>query len=69
MVLNAKNLQCNVVLVSVQQIVNMLPLFALYLNNYVQINTTQFAHVTFNNHSKVFQGHSYGIKKILQYKD
>ena len=39
-----------------QQLVNIPPLFALYLNNYVQHNTTQFVHVTFNNHSKIFQG-------------
>ena len=56
MVLNAKNIQRNVAPVNVQQIVNMPPLFALYLNNYEQHNTTQFARVTFNNHSKIFQG-------------
>ena len=48
--------------VNVQQIVNMPPLFALYLNNYTQHNTTQFVCVTFNNHSKIFQGRSHGIK-------
>ena len=56
MVPNAKNIQHDVTLVIIRQIVNMLPLFALYLNNYVQHNTTQFARVTFNNHSKIFQG-------------
>ena len=69
MVLNAKNIQCNVAPVNVRLIVNMLSPFALHLNNYAQHNTTQFVCVTFNNHSKVFQGQSYGIKKILQYKD
>ena len=54
--------------VNVRQIVNMPPLFALYLNNYAQHNTTQFTHVIFNNHSKIFQGRRYGITKILQSK-
>ena len=53
MVPNAKNIQRNVTLVIVRQIVNIPPL---YLNNYVQHNTTQLACVMFNNHSKIFQG-------------
>ena len=36
MVFNAENIQCNVTPVNVQQIVNIPPLFALYLNNYAQ---------------------------------
>ena len=55
------NIQCNVMLVIIQQIVNILPL---YLNNYAQHNTTQFVCVTFNNHSTILQGRHYGITKI-----
>ena len=47
------NIQCNVALVIVQQIVNILPLD---LNNYAQHNTTQFMHLMFNNLSTIFQG-------------
>ena len=64
MVLNAENMQCNVTPVNIQQIVNMPPLFALYLNNYAQHNTTQYMHVMLINHSKIFQGQSYGIKRF-----
>ena len=68
MVLNAENIQCNVTPVNIRQLVNILPLFALYLNNYTQHNTTQFTHVTFNNHSKIFQGQSYSIKRFYNAK-
>ena len=40
----------------------------LYLNNYAQHNTTQFAHLTFNNHSTILQGQHYGIT-ITETKD
>ena len=63
------NIQCNVALVIIRQIVSIPPL---YLNNYAQHNTTQFTHLTFNNHSTIFQGQHYGITitkiKILQSK-
>ena len=34
----------------------------------MQHNTTQFAHLTFNNHSTIFQGRHYGIT-ITKVKD
>ena len=52
------NIQRNVVLAIDRQIVNIPPL---YLSNYMQYNTTQFAHLTFNNHSTIFQGQHYSI--------
>ena len=66
MVWNAKNIQRNVMPVIVRQIVHIPPL---YLNNYAQHNTRQFMCVTFNNHSKIFQGRPYSVtkKKILQF--
>ena len=45
-------------MVIAQQLANIPPL---YLNNYMQHNTTQFARLTFNNHSTIFQGRHYGI--------
>ena len=59
------NVQCNVVPVIVRQIANILPL---YLNNYVQHNTTQFVCLMFNKHSTIFQGRYYGIT-ITKIKD